>query len=166
MVQLSSIKPFSFCILFGTVTLFFCSCSHYRWGTPVQYTPFQSVYVKPVANKADVPQAQALLSNQLISSLQQESLKTYSCEAQADATLEVVLVDYTLLAKSFEVTLAAEVTLINNNSNCSLIIDNRRVEASITALTDEGLQAIEYQDMPTLTRKLSKRIKDLVISAW
>ena len=151
-------------------------CSHYHWGSPRICLPFHTLYIAPVNNESFAPQAQALLSDYLVAFFQQAGVKVVNCEEQAEATLSINLINFersmattknkdTFVARSFNVNLTAFCSLINNCSETPFFC-NIPVESSINALTDEGLQAIEYQDMPVITRQLAYSIKELVINHW
>lgn len=153
------------------------ACSCYQWGSPgLDSLPFQTLYVKPIMNKTYIPEAQALVSQQLIRYLQQSGIWITQCEEDADAVLTVVLRNYnqttlttqrhdTTLASSFSVSVDAECTLINNR-DCSAYFANRRVCASINAEADDSVLQVLYQDMPILTEKLADQIRNLVIGTW
>lgn len=163
---------------FILVLLFvFPACSHYRWGNPgLDTLPFQTLYVKPVINKTFIPEAQALVSQQLIRYLQQSGVCITQCEEDADAVLIVVLRNYcqktittersdTTLASSFNVSVQAVCTLIDN-MNCGTWFSDQCVSASINAEADDSVQQVLYQDMPVLTAKLADQIRNLVIGTW
>lgn len=157
--------------------LILSACSHYQWGSPgLDSLPFQTLYVKPVINKTFIPEAQALVSQQLIRYLQQSGVCITQCEEDADAVLVVVLRNYvqstlttqrndTTLASSFTVSVEAQCTLISN-VDCSAYFTNQFVCASINAEANDNVQQTLYQDMPVLTAKLADQIRNLVIGTW
>lgn len=152
-------------------------CAHYSTNPHSKLT-FNSVYVAPISNRSFAPQAQALLSQQLIESLQMESDQvSVTTRNNADVTVEVVIIDYnrtisatqsrdTFLAQSYFVTMIAAVSLIDNRTG-EVLMDGRRVSATVnTFVTPSGFVGVEYQTMPILTRELATKIKDSVISVW
>lgn len=155
----------------------FAGCSCYHLGNPsLAALPFKTLYVKPIINRSFVPQAQALLSEQLIRYLQQSGIEITQCEENADATLIVILEKYnyivfstqstdTTLASSFIVSLNASCTLINNDA-CQPIFENAKVAATFNVEANDSVQRVLYQDMPILTQKLANQIRDLVIGTW
>lgn len=165
-----------YCLVFS-VLIFLSACSCYKLGNPgLDHLPFSTLYVKPIINETFVPQAQALLSEQLIHTLQQSGIYITQCEGSADATLVVVMNRYkevlsatrkkdTTLASSFEVTLEARCTLVNNITG-EIYFTNRKVSAYIEGQATRSLQRVLYQDMPVLTQKLADKIRNLVTGAW
>lgn len=158
--------------------LFFLgSCSCYKFGAPGQAAlPFCTLYVAPIANKTFIPQAQALLWEQVIRFLQQSGIDITQCEEFADATLSIELNKYiqnafttrssdTTLASSFVVILEANCTLIDNKS-CEPYFVNNKIITTINAEANDSVQRVLYQDMPVLTEKLANKIRNLVVGAW
>lgn len=158
-------------------SLFLAGCSCYQLGNPsLAALPFKTLYVKPVINKSLVPQAQALVSEQLIRFLQQSGIDIIQCEESADATLIVVLEKYThtvfstkstdtTLASSFIVFLGASCTLINNQT-CEPFFENCKVVSTFNVEANDSVQRVLYQDMPILTQKLANQIRNLVMGTW
>lgn len=189
MIARKSIFFISRAILFITC-IFLASCSCYHLGSPSLATlPFKTLYVKPVANRSFVPQAQALLSEQLIRNFQQSGIEVTQCEEVADATLVVVIEKYyhtvfstrssnrknqthkesanssTELASSFVVFLNASCTLINNET-CEPFFPSTKVVATFNVEANDSVQRVLYQDMPVLTQKLANEIRDIVVGTW
>lgn len=169
-------KALRFCFILPLV-LALQACSNYRWGSPgLDSLPFQKLYVKPVLNRTFIPQAQTLLSQQIIRNLQQSGICITQCEEDADAVLVVVLANYiqttttterfdTTLASSFTVSVEARCTLVNS-ATCQNWFTDRCVNASINAEANDSVQQVLYQDMPVLTAKLADQIRNLVIGTW
>lgn len=157
--------------------LLMAGCQHYKLGHPSESLPFKTLYVKPVVNKSLAPQAQALLTDQLITSLQQEgNVKLVADPEEADATLSITIVDYdrritatsdkdTILASSYALELTAECTL-SHNMLTVIYFHNKRIKASINAVVGDSQLTAEYQNMPILTRELALKVKNVVVSAW
>lgn len=164
-------------VFFLMITLLLAGCSCYKLGNPALASlPFKTLYVKPVINKSFVPQAQALVSEQLIRLLQQSGIEITQCEEAADATLIVVLEKYdhtvfstkstdTTLASSFIVFLFGSVTLMNNET-CKPYFENTKVVATFNVEANDSVQRVLYQDMPVLTQKLANLIRNLVVGTW
>jgi outer membrane lipopolysaccharide assembly protein LptE/RlpB len=156
--------------------LLLAGCSHYQLGTTGKLA-FTTLYVEPVANKAHIPQAQAILSTRIRDAFANDSRVTLvnSPEA-ADATLQVVIKDYhrdisSLLeadpgrARKFTLTLGVDCTLRQNRTGQVLFAD-RRVSAQRDAFTDGGQLQAEYQDVPLLAQSLADKIAHAVLDVW
>jgi outer membrane lipopolysaccharide assembly protein LptE/RlpB len=152
-------------------------CSHYTLG-PAGDLPFHSLYVEPVLSSAYVAQGQAPVTEMLRQSLLQEDNVKLTDQADADATLEVVLTDYhrdiaataqnnTLNAQSYDLTLTAKCTLVDNRTG-KIYFKERLVTTTLTAYIQGGdsFNESEYQTVTKLARDLGKKIKDAVISTW
>lgn len=152
------------------------ACSHYRLGQPGEL-PFTTLYVPPVKNQSYAPQVQAMLTQQLIASLQeQQAIRIVSQPGAADATLEVTITDYrrdvastqqgdTFLAQSFSLIMDASVTLKNNRTG-QIYMNGRPLQASQQAFITGGFQPSEYEAMVVLTQKLADQITNNVTSVW
>ena len=158
-----------------TLVTGFAGCSHYHLGHPKKL-PFETLYVKPVENNAYVPQAQALLSDQLIQALQREGMIKLVPEQDADAILIVTLKNYdrsvsatqetdTVLASSISISLTAECTLKNLETD-EVYFEDREVSSNIDAVVIGDPLASEYQNLPSLTQRLADKIRTQVISYW
>ncbi len=171
------------------VLLGLAGCSHYQVGKPAD-TPFQTIYIEPVANRSFAPQAQALLSTQVREHLMRDGRVQVVGPNDADAILRITLEDYdreasavrgddTVLASKFNMRLVATCTLIDARTGRHYFRD-RSTETDIDAfigfereLVDpddpfpppQGLQS-EYQSMPVLTGKLSRQIGNMVLHTW
>ena len=166
---------------------FISGCNSYQLGNPVEL-PFESIYIKPVTNDSFAPQAQALLSAQIRETFIRDGrTKLVTSREDADAVLLINLTEYnrlvaarqsedTTLAASFNLILAAEVSLFNQNKGdyyfkeriikeSSSAYANNPYATPTTAQTQDFLQ-MEYQAMPRLTHDLSRQIADEVLSTW
>ena len=152
-------------------------CSHYSLG-PAGDLPFHSLYVEPVQSSAYVAQGQAPLTEMLRQSLLQEGNLKLTSQADADATLEVVLTDYhrdiaataqnnTLNAQSYNLSLTAKCTLVDNRTG-KVYFKERPITTSLAAYIQGGdsFNESEYQTVAKLARDLGQHIKDAVISTW
>lgn len=173
-------------VIVGALALF-SGCASYNLGSSAAL-PFESIYIRPVANDSFAPQAQALLSAQLREAFIRDGrVKVLANEADADAVLEVTLTDYrrrgaarssadTVVAQTFDLNLVAVTSLFSQNSG-SFYFQNRPIQDATTAYTEnpylpdgapqtQGFQQSEYQAMTQLTRGLARKIADEVLSPW
>tara|TARA_B100001248_G_scaffold262528_2_gene259163 strand:- start:26533 stop:27018 length:486 start_codon:yes stop_codon:yes gene_type:complete len=150
--------------------LLLSGCSHYQKGQGAELA-FSTLYVAPVRNDSMAPQAQALLSKQLMETLMGDGRVELTSKESADATLEITLSKYSRsisatqeqdasLAQSYTLTLEAHCDLIDNESGTPYF-HKRSVSATVNSLAPS-----EYQGMPFLTNNLAKKIKDLVLNVW
>lgn len=163
-------------LLFGLVGLLLSGCSNYRLGTGGQLS-FRTLYVAPVVNESNLPQAVAVVSTRLREEfLDDPRIILVNTPEDADATLTVSLVNYgrvsqtrqtvdTGLSRKFDVTLDAEVTLRDNRDN-KVIFENRKVQAIRQAYVDSGQLQAEYQNVPLLAETLAKRIRAAALDVW
>lgn len=151
-------------------------CAHYQLGTGEQ-PGFRTLHVEPVANKALVPQAQALVSTSLRAGFARDArVQLVNSAAGADATLTVVITGYrrevaavregdTGLARKFNVTLETACTLRNQRTG-QAIFENRAVSAVREVFTDSGQLQAEYQTLPLLADALAARITHTTLDTW
>ena len=149
---------------------------NYHLGTSAQL-PYRKIYVAPVVNQTYIPQAQAPLTDALIQAfLRDGSLSTTAHPEEADVVLETNLTDYkrstsatdeddTLLARSFNVMLEAECTLRDRRTG-EIYFKQRPLEASTHVFFESGFQSAEYQNVPKLTQKLAREIRNAVLGIW
>lgn len=175
-LQKKSLKRLLLFPLFLSATLLLQSCSHYQLGSPPTQASFHSLYVAPVVNESFVPQAQALLSAQIIQLIHESNVSTTACPQDADATLSITLCEHSrsiaasqeddsFIGSAFTIFLKASITLTDNRTG-QAYVQNYPVCASIYEITNPTLQAIEYQDMPILTRKLAQNICNIILNLW
>jgi hypothetical protein len=167
---------------------FFGGCKSYQFGNATEL-PFESIYIQPVANESFAPQAQALLSAQIRDAFIRDGrTRLVTKEADADAVLIVSLTEYgrqaaarqsedTVVARDFDLTLAATVSLYDQNKG-DYYFSGRILEERSNAYADnpyaanpaisgtQGFLQSEYQAMPRLTRDLARKIADEVLSPW
>lgn len=132
----------------------FSGCAHYQLGTEGKLT-FHSLYVEPVKDSANIPQATALFSTHLRDALLRDGRLTLATSPDsADVTLQVDLRNYgrrvatvrrddTGLARSFDIEVEAVCTLHDNRSGQNLF-EKRPVNATREIFTS---------DAPTEVRK-------------
>jgi len=133
----------------------------------------------PVKNISYAPQASNLLTNAIINSINQAPQLHTAYKDDAQATLEVRIVDYkripvatraddTALAASYKTEATAECTL--SLSNGKIIFKDMKVKADALLYPEasgvNNLIGNEYQNMPVLMRELGNKIKDAVIGIW
>ncbi|MEO0796325.1 MAG: LPS assembly lipoprotein LptE [Verrucomicrobiota bacterium] len=149
-------------------------CSNYQLGDRVEM-PFKSVYVAPIINRSFAPQAEVILANQVIEDLNRSG-QVKTGDKYSDVSLKIILIDYqrgvtatrpqdTQVARAYNLTLTAQVTLINNKTG-EVYIERREISTSQQAFTEGGFIQSEYQAMPVLTRKLAQEITEQVLGAW
>lgn len=165
---------------FGVALLLGClalpgGCSHYQLGRHAE-PPFQSVYVKPVSNASFAPQAQAILTLQIREAFLHDGLLQVDNEDEADATLEIVLVDFrsrvagsrvedTEIAEKLRLELGANCTLSDSRTG-KVYFKDRPVSATADSFPGDRSQQAEYQAMPVLTQNLARRIAYEVLQVW
>jgi hypothetical protein len=153
------------------------SCAHYHFGAAGPL-PFHKLYVTVVKNRSYAPQVEAPVTEMLRQSLLQEGNLQLTEQADADATLDVVLFDYqrstaatqqgnSLNAQSYTLLLTAKCTLVDNRSG-KVYFKDRQIDASQVAYVQGGdsFSEAEYQTMPKLARDLAEKIKDEIVSTW
>lgn len=166
---------------------FISGCKSYQFGNPVEL-PFESIYIKPTTNDSFAPQVQALLSAQVRDAFIRDGrTKLVTNRESADAVLLVNVIEYnrraaanrrvdTALASSFNLTLAANISLFNQNEGGYYFQESKIRKSSSayvenpystrgTGKTQNFLQS-EYQAMPRLTRDLARKIADEVLNPW
>jgi len=152
-------------------------CANYHLGASGPL-PFRTLYVAPVLVQTIVPQAAAPVSEMLRQALLQSGNLQLADQADADATLEIVLTRYdrgaaatqqsnSLNAESFTLTLTASCTLVDNRSGKRYFKD-QVISVTEQAFVQNGVSfdESEYQAIPRLARDLSEKIKDAVVSTW
>ena len=187
--MLSRLK-FSF-VLLALCAALFSGCGHYQLGTTGKLT-FTTIYVEPVKDSANVPQASALFSTQLRQALLRDSrVQLSSSPDSADVTLSVDLRSYerqlatarrddTGIARSLDINLSA-VCSLRDNRNGQMLFERRTVEATREIFTSDApsehapdgspifvsrqLQA-EYQTLPLLAESLADRVSHAVLDVW
>jgi hypothetical protein len=152
------------------------ACSHYRLG-PGGSRRFATLFVEPVATRALVPQAQALVATQVREAFLRDGRVTLvNSAAEADATLRLVLTGYdrevavaraddTGLARRFDVHLRATCTLTDNRTAQPLFTD-RPLAATHGVFTDGGQLQSEYQAMPLLAEQLAASVLHAALDTW
>lgn len=162
------------CAAFLTV-LALGGCSAYQLGTGAEL-PFKSIYVAPVVNRSLAPQAQALLTDQVINRLRQSGKVTVTDRAAADAILTITLIDFertmsitqstdTQLARGFELHLKSQVKLVNKSSG-EAYLNNIEISSSQQVFGNSSESLVESNAMPELTARLALAIANAVEGGW
>jgi len=160
------------------------ACSHYHLGAGGGALAFKTLYIAPVENSANMPQAGALFSTQLRDEFIRDGrVSLVNSPGQADATLTVNLADYARnmttargddsgLARKFDLSVSALATLTDNRAGKPLF-EKRPVSATRQIFTtpapgatqSEQLQA-EYNAMPLLAADLAVSVAHAVLDVW
>ena len=166
------------CVLIAFVSLW-TGCRHYQLGSSAQL-PFKSIYIEPVHNESYAPQAQSLVTTNLINAFLRHGQVRVTEPAQADATLVVTLKNYEKKlaatqssdsgrARTVSLRLVASVDLINNQ-NGSFFFQGRSLNAEelifSSSNNNASLPQAEYQSMPELARELANNIHNSVVDVW
>jgi hypothetical protein len=151
-------------------------CSHYHLGSGGTIK-FSRIYVAPIKSEALIPQAEALVTTELREAFIKDGrVALASNPGDADAVLTVVLTSYqrdvtvaqsqdTGLARRFEVSLRARVTLTDTRTNQAYFTD-RIITAHRGVFVDSGLQQSEYQTLPLLAEVLAGDVLHAALDVW
>jgi hypothetical protein len=162
-------------------------CAHYRLGSGSEPT-FETLYIEPAKNKTMLAQSQVVVSNFVRQAFIRDGRVTIvDSSADADATLEVTLVNYHRdnaanreddngLARKFTLHLRASCRLRDNRTG-RMLFDGRIVEVQREAFTDNGLGTVpfgtsnnqlqtEYNTLPFLADALSDKVTHAVLDVW
>ena len=181
---MSLIRTKFFGYLAVTALTVLTGCAAYNLGSSADL-PFDKIYVHPASNESFAPQSQALVTTNVRETLLRDGrVKLVSSEEFADVVLYIKLKDYTRtaralqstdteIARSFDLSLVAEISLLDRTTGRYLVQD-RIVNERSTAHTENPYQntsidqyaLAEYQSMPRLTRGLSRKISDIILGAW
>ncbi|MDF3057667.1 MAG: hypothetical protein K0R17_1882 [Rariglobus sp.] len=167
-------RAYLFLCLSGLLLL--SGCANYRLGTGGTVS-FRTLYVAPVVNESNLPQAVAIVSTQLREAfLHDPRIILVNTAGEADATLTVTLVNYTRdvqtrqtadtgLARKFDIALNAEATLRDNRDG-KLLFEKRKVQAVRQVFVDSGQLQAEYQNVPLLAEVLAKNVLAATLDVW
>ena len=156
--------------------LLLSGCANYQLGTGAKVS-FRTLYVAPVVNESNMPQAVAIISTQLREAfLHDARIILVNTPEEADASLTVRLIKYgrtvktgrhndTGLARNFDVTIEAEASLRDNRDN-HFIFENRKAAASREVFGDSGQLQAEYNNVPLLAEILAKNIRSATLDTW
>ncbi len=162
-------------------------CANYKLGAGAEPS-FATIYIEPAKNKTTLAQSQALVSTLVREAFIRDGRVTVvDSAADADATLEVTLVNYRRdnaanreddvgLARKFTLHLRASCRLRDNRTG-RMLFDGRIVEVQREAFTDNGLGLVpfgtsndqlqsEYNTLPLLATSLSDKLTHAVLDVW
>lgn len=169
--------------LFAGLAILVSACGHYQLGTSGKLR-FQTLYIAPVANTADIPQGAALFSAHVRQAFIRDGrVRLADAPETADATLTIELTafnrsattarrDDTGLARKFDLNVNAQCTLRDNRSGAALF-EKRPVSAVRQIFTTPDSEATqsnqsqaEYNTMPLLAESLAERVAHAVLDTW
>lgn len=166
-------RPFLFLL---ALSLLAAGCSHYRLGTGAA-PAFATLHVEPVVVRPLIPQAQPILGTQVREAFIRDGrVALVNSTAEAAATLTVTVTDYareiatvrpgdTGLARKFDITLQAELTLRDNRTGENLFT-RRPIKVTRELFTDSGQIQAEYQLLPLLAEDLAQKTAHAVLDVW
>lgn len=170
--------------VFALLALVLAGCSNYVLGTG-KSLEFRTLFIEPVENDSNLPQAVAIISTQLREAFLRDGRVTLvNTAADADAVLSVTLSSYgrdvatvlandTGLARKFDLALVAQATLRTPSSD-KVWFRDRALAAKRQAFTDNPrasgqfgnqLQA-EYTTLPLLAESLAAAAVHAVLDVW
>jgi hypothetical protein len=156
--------------------LCFSGCAGYQLGTGSQ-PKFTKLFIPPVTTEALIPQARELVTTQLREAFLKDGRVTLvNSPAAAEAVLQVSLAGYdrsvavsrqddTGLARRFDVSLRALVTLTDERTKQALFV-RRPLTAKRGVFTDSGLVPSEYPALPLLAEQLANETVHTVLDTW
>jgi hypothetical protein len=158
-------------------------CAHYQLGTSGKLS-FHTLYIPPVENKAQLPQAVAVITTQVREAFLRDGRVTLvNSVAEADATLTISLVRYvrdiatarpddTGLARKFNLNLTALCTLRKTSDNTALFenraiaVDQQIFATATPQQADSDQLQSEYQALPQLAAKLADKVSHAALDVW
>jgi hypothetical protein len=152
-------------------------CASYHLGAGAAAPSFHTLYLAPVHDTANVPQATALVTAQLRQAfLQDGRLALASSPAEADAVLTINLAKYsretlteqandTGLARKMGLTLDATATLVDGRTG-KVLFQDRKLQAERQIFTDSGQLLAESDALPLLARVLAQQAVGAALDVW
>lgn len=173
-MQKKYISPVSFLIT-AVALAFLSACSHYYLGRS-QTIGFSTLAILPIENDSLAPQIQGILSDQLVHAFISDGTVKIVRKEQAEATLKISIVGFnqslnatrendTALARSYDLELTAQCTLIDTRDNKTLL-NETNVTAHLNLQVDSDFVDIQHQAMPALARDLAQKIRDRTLTNW
>lgn len=165
----------SFCL--SSLLLGLTGCANYQLGTGADAKGFASIYIAPIKNEAASPQSVAILTREIRSAISTDGRSRLAqSPTQAEAVLEIRLADRdrsftsvnpndTALARKFDLTLTALVTLIDQRTG-QAVFEDREIQVTRQIYVDGGQNPAEYQVMPQLAATLADRVVHSVLDVW
>lgn len=166
-------------LLLGFCLICLTACGHYHvgsggYGTGVK---LRHLYVAPAKNHSAAPQAQAVLTQNVIDVLKGAGeLILVADKDDADIELLVTITEFTrpIAATTSHDVDVATTFLLHMSAECDLkdlstgkyLLEHKSVGVSMSERANAVLQVAEYQALPELTRKLALKIRDMVVEIW
>jgi len=174
-------------LLTAAALLLGSGCANYRLATGADPS-FATLYIEAAKNKTTLAQSQALVSTLVREAFVRDGRVTVvDSPAEADATLEVTLVNYRRenaanreddvgLARKFTLHLRASCRLLDNRTG-RMLFDGRIIEVQRESFTDNGLGSVpfgvsndqlqsEYNTLPLLASSLADKVTHAVLDVW
>jgi outer membrane lipopolysaccharide assembly protein LptE/RlpB len=151
-------------------------CASYHLGTGAAAPGFHSLFIAPVHDTANVPQATALVTAQLREAfLKDGRLSLANSRDEADAVLTVDLAKFsrdtlteqsndTGLARKMGLTLDATATLVDHSGK--VLFQDRKLTAERQIFTDSGQLLAEYDALPLLAEVLAQKAVGAALDVW
>ena len=164
-------KTLSKLLICAALMLVFSGC-RYRAGYPIAQSEIRSIYIAPAVTEAVVAQMASVLSRQIREEVTSLGIARLGPKNNSDATLETTITNYGRSVGSVEEydTDTAKTLSLNATIRCSLksntsgayFFKDRTLTASLSINATDSAQAIEYQRIPQLSRKLAKQLVMLI----
>ncbi len=149
-------------------------CLGYRVGNTLP-PGVRSIYVPAFDNKCDEPDADTECSRAAIQEFQKDGNLWIRPEDQADATLLVTLVDYSLdplrfdkdtgkSANEYRVTITAHCIL--QRKTTGKIMSDKKIRGDTTFQFDGDLTPARSRALPLAAQDLAEKIVDSIVSYW
>lgn len=160
------------------IPLLFTACAGYRLGN-VPYQQMEGVrtiYVPVVKNDTYEPSLQVMTTNAIIRALHNDGTYQSSRIANADATLEVKIVQFERIpvrlsrdnvrtTDQYRIRLTANATLTNHRTGTKVFTD-----LTATGQTDffvqDDIQEAERQAIPIAADDLARKLVNLITEGW
>lgn len=167
---------FTLALLFSLITL--TGCAGYRLGN-IQGSDMRGVrtiYVPTVKNYSYTANVPTMVTNAILRRLDNDGTFQSSRSRQADATLEVSVVQVTknplrsartdiLLTEEYELVLEAKATLTNLKTGQRVFTD-RLVKGRTTFYIQQNGQEAERQALPNAADQLANNLVSLITEGW
>lgn len=158
-------------------------CANYQLGTAGKLS-FRTLYIPPIENKAQLPQAVAVITTQVREAFLRDGRVTLvNSPAEADATLSITLVRYardiatarpddTGLARKFNLNLTALCTLRETKEgkalfeNRALVVEQQIFATATPQQPDSDQLQAEYQSLPQLAARLADKVSHAALDVW
>lgn len=157
------------------------SCSHYSVVT-TDKTPFRTIFIDLPLNDSFAPNIHVQFYHQIVESIMNNTpLEISSDINKSDVKLNIILTEYKRGSSSrsssdpgrfnaINLSLEANVSLYDINNNIYLLENDIIVESMPIYFDQESVldnsREVEYQKLPTLSRKLSETIVNRITNHW